>query len=191
MTPRPRTGELRERVYLAGFMGSGKSTIGPILANSLGYGFVDVDRAIERSTGKTVSAIFRDEGEERFRTLERELVAGICLQPRLVVALGGGTLLDPETMRMLRATGILVYLKVPPDQITRRVAARSDRPMLLDASGKRLGDAELRDRVEHLYRLREPLYALAEITLTTDGKRLGWTVDELVRLLTPRLVPYR
>jgi shikimate kinase len=92
---------------------------------------------------------------------------------------------------MLRTTGILVYLKVAPDQITRRVAARSDRPMLLDATGKRLGDAELRDRVEHLYRLREPLYALAEITLTTDGKRLGWTVDELVRLLAPRLVPYR
>jgi shikimate kinase len=189
MNARTRGAGLRERVYLAGFMGSGKSTIGPILANALGYGFVDIDRSIERSTGKTVSSIFRDDGEERFRSLERDLVAGVSTQPRLVVALGGGTVVDPDTLRILRTTGILVYLKVAPEQITRRVANRGDRPMLLDAGGKRLGDAELRERVERLYRLREPLYALAEITLPTDGKRLGSSVDELVRLLTPMLVP--
>ena len=179
----------RERVYLAGFMGSGKSTIGPILANALGYGFVDIDRAIERAAGKSIGEIFQDEGEERFRARERDLVADVSTQPRLVVALGGGTVLHPETLTILRSTGILVYLKATPDQILRRVAQRNDRPMLLNPHGERLEDMELRMRVERLYSLREPLYELAEITVLTEGRKIGPTVDELVRLLTPRLAP--
>lgn len=185
-SPAPRR---RERVYLAGFMGSGKSTIGPILANALGYGFVDIDRAIERAAGKSVSAIFREDGEEAFRSLERGLVAGLSTQPCIVVALGGGTVADPATLGLIRATGVLVYLKAAAEQILRRVARRSDRPMLLDPDGQPLTPADLRERVLRLYSLRAPVYELAELTILTDGRRVGSTVDELVRRLAPLLRP--
>lgn len=189
MSVRTTAGRRRDRVYLAGFMGSGKSTIGPILANALGYGFLDIDRAIERAAGKSVTAIFREDGEERFRALERELIAGVSTQPRLVVSLGGGTVADPAALGIIRSTGVLVYLKATTEQILRRVAHRSDRPMLLAPDGEPLPREDLLLRVRQLYELREPLYELAEVTVLTEGKKVGTTVDELVRHLAPLLAP--
>lgn len=189
MSRRSSAGRQRDRVYLAGFMGSGKSTIGPILANALGYDFLDIDRAIERAAGKSVSAIFREDGEEAFRALERGLVTGVSTRPSIVVALGGGTVADPASLGVIRTTGVLVYLKATTEQILRRVAHRGDRPMLLDSEGQPLSAADLRQRVQGLYHLRAPVYELAELTILTDGRRVGSTVDELVRRLAPLLRP--
>ena len=175
------------RIYLTGFMASGKSTVGPILANSLGYDFVDIDTVIEAAQQKAVRDIFREHGEQHFRDLEREIIAGLVMRDHLVIALGGGTLTDPVNLRAIKSTGVLVYLKVPPDEILKRVQHRTDRPLLTGPGGERLAPAELRERVLALYEAREPLYSNADIVVEADEQRLGLTVDKVVKLLMPFL----
>ncbi len=168
-------------------MGSGKSTIGPILANTIGYEFLDVDRAVERTEGKSVNQIFLESGENSFRTLERSLIAEIQHRKKLVVSLGGGTMVDKENFNIITDSGIVVYLKSTPEQIFRRVQHRQDRPILRRKDGSRLTDAELRARIDELYQLREPVYAQADFTIIINEKRVGVTVDEIVRCLAPIL----
>ncbi len=177
----------RDRIYLTGFMGSGKSTIGPILANTIGYEFVDIDRAIEASQQMSVNAIFRQQGETGFRRIEQMMLLTYSAVPGLVIALGGGTLTDPDNLRLVLSTGIVIYLKISQDQIFHRLRHRTDRPLLAAADGMPLTDDQLRQRITSLYDLREPLYALADITVQTDESRLGLTVDHLVRRLAPLL----
>jgi shikimate kinase len=168
-------------------MASGKSTIGPILANSLGYDFVDIDTAIEAAQHKTVPDIFREQGEQHFRGLERDAIAALTMRENLVIALGGGTLTDPVNLRVIKSTGILVYLKVPPEEILKRVQHRTDRPLLTGPEGGQLAPEELRERVLALYRAREPLYGNADIVVVADEQRLGLTVDNVAKLLMPFL----
>jgi len=177
----------KDRIYLTGFMGSGKSTIGPILANTIGYDFVDLDHMLEENEGKTVAEIFRDRGEQYFRQRERELIALLCLRHKTVISLGGGTLSDPESFQMIMASGIVVYLKVSPERLFSRLNRRNDRPMLTDPQGGRLSEAALQERIALLYQAREPFYARADITVLTDEKRVGTTVDVIVRLLSDSL----
>jgi shikimate kinase len=177
----------RDRIYLSGFMGSGKSTIGPILGNTLGYDFADLDRTIEAEEGIAVSEIFRSRGEEYFRRRERELIIGFSVRPHLVVSLGGGTLNDPISFETVQSTGILVYLKLPPELLLKRLNNRTDRPMLMDADGNRLSEEQLRTRVQRLFLAREPIYEKADITIEADERRVGITVDRIVRALAPLL----
>jgi shikimate kinase len=177
----------RERIYLTGFMGSGKSTIGPILANTIGYDFVDLDRAIEEAEGKSVTRVFQEEGEQHFRGVERLILERLATQRQLVVALGGGTLGDPSNAATIATSGILVYLRISTDLLFKRLQRRSDRPLLMGKDGNRLSGAELRERIEQLARAREPLYARADITIDADERRVGITVDRVVRVLSPYL----
>ena len=177
----------KDRIYLAGFMGSGKSTIGPILANTIGFEFVDIDRTIEAQEHKSVSAIFKEQGEEYFRSLERIALQHSIEHPGMVIALGGGSLTDPENLRIVRTSGILVYLKIGRDQLFQRLRRRNDRPMLAGPEGLPLNDDQLRERIALLFEAREPTYSLADITMQTDETRLGVTVDHLVQKLKPLL----
>lgn len=176
-----------ERVYLTGFMGSGKSTVGPILANTIGYEFADLDAVIEAGAGMTVAQIFRERGEPAFRDLERRAVASVAVRSRVVVALGGGVLLDPASLALVTGTGIMVYLRATPEDIAGRLRRKKDRPLILDGGGVPLGDEALLDRIRTLLAEREALYGAAEIIVDTDGTRLGLTVDRVVRRLTPFL----
>jgi len=175
----------KERVFLTGFMGSGKSTIGPILANTIGYEFVDLDRSIEEVEKESVSMIFRDHGEEYFRSRERTMLAKACGMMHVVVALGGGTLADEQNLQLVHASGVLVYLKLSREQVFLRLRRRNDRPLLSGPDGMPLDDKQLHKRIEDLYEAREPLYATADLTVQTDESRLGVTVDALVHRLTP------
>jgi shikimate kinase len=171
-------------VYLIGFMGSGKSTIGPILANTIGYDFLDVDRIIEGNEGMSIREIFQSKGEEHFRRCEREIVRETCTRSRIVVSLGGGAVVDPESFRQIKTAGVVVYLKLTPEQIFQRLRNKSDRPMLLGPTGEKLAEEDLRVRILRLYREREQTYALADIVLQTDESKLGLTVDRLVKKLS-------
>ncbi len=173
------------RIYLTGFMGSGKSTIGPILANSLGYEFVDLDRSIEEEQGMSVNAIFQRSGEAGFRVLERDALRALQRRDRVVIALGGGTLTTAENLERVLASGIVVYLKISIEQLHLRLRRKGDRPMLAGADGQPLDDETFRARVASLYAAREPLYAQADFTFQTDQARLGITVDTLIRRLAP------
>lgn len=171
------------RIYLTGFMGCGKSTIGPILANTIGYDFVDVDRRIEQEEGKSVNQIFAEKGEKHFRNLERMVLLKVSSLPHTVISLGGGTMTVPENLELVLLTGLVVYLKITPEQLFLRLRHRSDRPLLRSADGGRLSDEELRERIRLLYEAREPLYAKANLIIPTDEKRLGLTVDQIVKQL--------
>ena len=176
-----------QRIYLTGFMGSGKSTIGPIVANTIGYEFVDLDRQIEEQEGCVVAEIFRTRGEPAFRALEHAKLTELSARPRIVVSLGGGTVVVPATFDLVRGTGIVVYLSIAEEELPRRLRRRNDRPLLNGPSGERLPDEELRRRVRDLHAAREPIYRQADLIVPTDERRLGLTVDRLVKLLSPHL----
>lgn len=171
-------------IYLTGFMGSGKSTIGPILANTLGYEFIDIDKAIEQRLGKSVKEIFRSEGAEFFRTTERDVIEEISKRDHIVVSLGGGSLVDPANFHRVKTSGLLIYLESSPEHLLKRLQHKSDRPVLADSEGDRLEYGALRERVMNLYREREPIYAQADLRIHTDQKKVGLTVDEIVKRLT-------
>lgn len=165
-------------------MGSGKSTIGPILANTLGYSFADVDKVIEERAGKTVKEIFRSEGEKYFRDLERSIIEEMSHRDHCVVSLGGGSIVNPDNFKVVTSSGIMVYLKSSPEALLKRLQHKGDRPILSDSEGGRLDQSKLHARVMQLYALREPVYSKAQIVVTTDEKKVGLTVDEIVRKLS-------
>ncbi len=172
-------------IYLTGFMGSGKSTIGPILANSLGYSYIDIDREIELLTQKKVTDIFLEEGEPYFRTVERSVLEKNRNQHRCVISLGGGTIADEINFKIIRPSGLLVYLKADPEHIFQRLKHKTDRPILKADDGTILKDDELRRRIRSVLDAREPFYNRADIVIETTSRRVGLTVDEVVRRITP------
>ncbi len=134
-------------VYLVGMPGSGKSTVGPRLADLLGVPFVELDREIEGDAGASVTEIFAREGEVRFRELEAAALKEVSTRDPSVVSCGGGVVLEPANRVTLRATGEVVFLSVPLDVLHERVRPAADRPLIRQ-----------REDLERLFREREPLY---------------------------------
>ena len=170
-------------IFLTGFMGSGKSTIAPILANTLGYEYVDIDAEIEKLTGKKVSEIFSEHGEEYFRDVERTLLQEVSRRHGCVVSLGGGTIANENNLKIIKSSGLLIYLKTNADQIFRRLRHKSDRPLLKTAEGERLNEPDLRDRIQKLLITREPFYNQSDFIIQTDESPVGKTVDAIVRTI--------
>lgn len=162
-------------------MGSGKSTIGPILANTLGFKYIDVDKYIEQKTNKRVEEIFSSEGEQAFRALERDALLELTELNNCVISLGGGAIANEENCQLVLKKAILVYLKLSPEEIMQRVQYRSDRPMLKDENGNKLSSPELKNRVLDLMTRREQFYARADVVITADNMRVGETVDEIMK----------
>jgi len=173
----------RNLIYLAGFMGSGKSTIGPILANTLGFDFVDIDKLVEKGADKKLIEIFASEGEHGFRARERATLEQVSTMQQCVVSLGGGTIANEENFRLIRQSGIIVYLQLPPEEIYQRVHRRTDRPLLTDVTGAKLTEDALQQRISELFERRDEFYSRADVIIRTDRKKVGTTVDEIVRRL--------
>jgi shikimate kinase len=173
----------RSLVYLTGFMGCGKSTIGPILANTIGYDFVDIDRVIEQRASKRIRELILTEGEARFHEIERQALADLTALERHVVSLGGGTIATEENFALIRQSGIIVYLQLSAEEIFQRVHHRSDRPLIMDDEGNRLTHEALNARIQVLLAEREPFYRRADVIIPADHRPLGSTVDEVVRRL--------
>jgi shikimate kinase len=168
-------------IFLTGFSGSGKSTIGPLLANSLGYDFIDLDKAIEEAAGKVINRIFADEGEASFRELEQKTLAEFLNRSDLVVSLGGGVLENDRSFAMIRESGTLVYLKSSPEMLSLRLRNKTDRPLLKGDDGRKLPAEVIEKRIAELLSRREVRYQCADITITTDTKKIGASVEELTR----------
>ena len=159
---------------LVGAPGSGKSTIGPLLAAALGVGFRDVDADIEAAAGKPISEIFVDDGEEHFRALERAAVAEAVSSHDGVVSLGGGAILAPSTRDLLRSHTV-VYLSVDLPDALARVGLGSGRPLL---------SVNPRATLRFLLDQRRPLYEeVATITVKTDGRTPEQITEELASAL--------
>jgi shikimate kinase len=161
---------LLRAVALSGFMGAGKSTVGPMLAGLLGVGFRDLDRLLESEAGRTVPEIFRLEGEAGFRAREVDLMRRCLTGPPMVWSLGGGAVTTPEGRSVLKQSGVrVVWLQVDWETVAVRVSAE-DRPLL--AAGADAGAL--------LLVAREPWYrACADITV--DGRRPPAEVAQEIR----------
>jgi shikimate kinase len=168
-------------IFLTGFSGSGKSTIGPLLANSLGFEFIDLDKAIEQSADKSINRIFAEEGETAFRALELNTLETIINRQDLVVSLGGGVLENDLCFSLIRKHGTLVYLKSSPEILTMRLQHKTDRPLLKAEDGSRLPREVIESRITTLLGKREQRYLKADLVLVTDAKKIGTSVEELTR----------
>lgn len=144
----------RRNLVLIGFMGTGKTTVGKLCARELGYTFCDSDAEIVRRAGKPIPDIFAQEGEAAFRQYEREAIADLAAQDGLVIATGGGAVLDPVNAETLRAQGTVVLLTAAPFVVLRRVGDARSRPLLAAADNPR-------QRILALLRERRPLYEKA------------------------------
>jgi shikimate kinase len=181
---RPPFHERAPRIYLVGFSGSGKSTIGPILANTLGYEFVDLDQEIQQKSGATVSELFTAHGEQGFRERELETLQDLSKRSRLIVSFGGGALTWAPTASLAFETGVVVYLEASRQEIINRLRKKTDRPLLLGDDGQPLDSESLRVRIDRLYHAREAAYREADIVVPTDAQPLGLTVDRIAQRLT-------
>jgi shikimate kinase len=170
-------------IFLTGFMGSGKSTIGPILANTIGYSFIDLDLFIEQKEKRKIGDIFKAQGEKAFREMERTFLREVAGTPRTVISLGGGTITDQDSLDLVKESGVLVYLKVGPEYIYKRLRTKSDRPMLRTADGDLMDAEQLQLRIDELLTKRKGYYEQAHVIIHTDDKKIGNTIDELVKML--------
>lgn len=172
------------RIYLTGFMGSGKSTSGPHLARRMGYRFVDIDRQVEAAKGMSVARIFSELGETTFRALEREAVLRTLTEERVVVSLGGGVVADPELRDRLVGSGILVWLRVEPDVLAERLArSASRRPLLWDETGMALTGDALVARIRTLLERRVDAYSAAQVTVDADSTSARETARKIHQAL--------
>lgn len=164
-------------------MGAGKSTIGPILANTIGWDSCDLDVLIEKKVGKKVRQIFEQDGEKYFRKIENETLQEISLKSNLVVSLGGGTMASAKNLEILKKTGITVYLKASPDSFYNRLKHKRDRPQLLINEKEDFSKDELVQRINELMSKRSEYYEQADIIIDTDKSTVGKTVDQIVKQL--------
>ena len=144
-------------VFLIGMMGAGKTTVGRLLAHALGFEFIDADRELEARSGALIATIFSVEGEEGFRKRESMLLDELSQRPGIVLATGGGAVLNADTRRRLKERGLVVYLRATGDEIHRRTRNDRSRPLLQSA--------DPRARIDELLAQRKPLYeATAHLT---------------------------
>ena len=162
-------------IVLTGFMGTGKSEVGRRLAKRLGRAFVDTDELVEVRAGKSVATIFADDGETRFRALERQAVADAAGREGAVIALGGGAVLDRANVDTVRANGVLVCLTARPDVILKRLGDVRQRPLLAG------GDP--RANVARLLDERRDAYATADITIDSSDRSADEVVEEIRKQL--------
>lgn len=166
--------QLEGRIFLIGPMGAGKTTLGRRLA-ALGHmQFVDSDQEIEARTGVDIPFIFEKEGEAGFRRREHDVLAELAERDRVVVATGGGAILDADTRQRLHAAGLVIYLHATIDQQLRRTARSRHRPLL------RSGDR--RATLTRLFAERDPLYReVAHRVVHTDGHNTRALANEIYR----------
>ena len=161
------------RIVLTGFMGSGKTTVGPLIARRLGWSFIDVDVAIESEAGATVAELFGRHGEKAFRERERGAIARLAETDGLILALGGGAIEHPATRELLLTTPgtLLVHLEV--ELATTRARCRGTehlRPILADQAN-----------LESRYQRRLPLYRMAHVSIAVDALTPEEAVDAILR----------
>jgi len=151
----------RRNVYLAGFMGTGKSTVGRELARLMGRKFIDTDIALERRLGMTVSEAFAQKGETFFRAEEKALALQLTETHSRVVATGGGTLLDPDVRKAFAQTGLIICLFTNKDELVQRLERTDKRPLLRGES--------VRSKVDELLEKRREIYDKISIRVDTTN----------------------
>jgi XRE family aerobic/anaerobic benzoate catabolism transcriptional regulator len=166
----------RSRIALLGMRGSGKSTLGALLAKERGVPFIELDREIERTTGTSLTEIFQLFGQETFRRAEREALDRVLTDHKeFVMATSGSIVTEPATLDVLLSSCFTIWVKAEPDSHMARVVAQGDlRPM--SANPRAMDD------LVSILNSREPLYARADAALNTDGRSIAQSFSELAAL---------
>ena len=171
-----RDNELKHRnIFLVGFMGAGKSTVGKILADKIGYEFLDEDKLIEDRAGTTIAEIFAEQGEPYFRDMESETTESLASGDKQVIATGGGVVQRDRNWDAMKSNGITIYLKASVETIWERIKDDTTRPLL-----------QVENPVEtarELLSKRTPMYEKADIIVLTDNLTLEQAADEILDLL--------
>jgi shikimate kinase len=151
---------MKTNVALIGFMGTGKSIVGKILAAKLNKRFVEIDELIEEKTGKTINTIFQQDGEITFREMEIAVIKQVSIQSNQVIACGGGVVLNTINIDRLKQNSLIIYLTASPAEILKRTSENNSRP-LLNTTDKAF-------HIKELLKFRKPLYEkAADITINT------------------------
>jgi Shikimate kinase len=166
------------RIFLIGYMGSGKTTIGKLLANKMGYNFVDMDAHIEEKHFKTITQIFAEKGEDEFRRLEQKSLHEVAEFENVIIATGGGAPCFFDNMEYMNSHGLTIYLKLTPNELAERLEliGTSKRPLL---AGK--NSVELREFIAAGLAKREPYYEKAAYSLSGSIEE---TVTKIHKLIT-------
>ena len=169
------SGNMNSRIFLIGFMGSGKSTHGKILARKIGYKYMDMDQLIEETAEMSIPAIFREHGEEVFRKWEHDILLELCKRENLVVSTGGGAPCHGEMMQIMNMHGSTIYIQLPPEALKDRLLhSPTERPLIKGKS-----EPELLEFISSLLAKREHYYKQAIHTI--NGINLQ--IEDLVVLL--------
>ena len=170
----------QRNVYLIGPMGSGKTAVGRRLAALLGKQFIDSDAEIEKRTGVDIRYIFEREGEALFRERERDVIADLTTLDGVVVATGGGVILDAKNRERLAETGIVVYLETTIDTLVRRTKAAKTRPLLINDDPHSV--------LERMMVVRRPLYEkAADLRIETTGRQVRAVAADIQQRLGQRV----
>ena len=162
----------RRVIYLLGFMGSGKSTVGKLLAGVLGWPLIDLDTIIEAGQGLSIREIFENSGEPFFRQIERAALTEASKAEPAVIALGGGTYAQPPNVDLIReAGGTTVWLDCPPDILRERCRGLENRPLFRDEQS-----------FTQLFLERVPYYRLAEFRISTEDRSPQEVVEQILSL---------
>lgn len=163
-----------QNIYLVGFMGTGKTTVGRELARKKKRNFVDLDELIELRERRTVPDIFAKEGEPYFRRIEKQALKEVSREKKFVVACGGGIVMDKENIRIMKETGLIVCLTASPDVILERTKHYYHRPLLNVSNPKK--------QIELLLKLRAPYYAQADKTIDTSKISVKEVLSKIIKL---------
>lgn len=172
-----------KNVVLIGFMGSGKTSTGKVLAQRLGKAFIDLDARIEEEYGETIPHMFASKGEEYFRGCEKAVVEQVSERANAVISTGGGTVKDPGNVAMLKRHSIMVCLTASPEAIYERTCRQGTRPVL-DAAGT---DKKARlERIRQLLEERTPFYRQADFSVDTSDASPLLVVERILKVLKAR-----
>jgi shikimate kinase len=159
-------------IALIGFMGTGKTSVGRLVAEQLRFHYVDTDEMIQTSTGKTIPEIFSTCGEPAFRALEEKVVAELATKTQTVISCGGGLPVAPQNLASLKTHAVVVCLWASPAKIWERVKSQTHRPLLHDPDPQK--------KIRELLAVREPFYKQADILLNTESRSLREVAQQLV-----------
>jgi len=157
---------------LIGFMGTGKTSVGRLVAEQLRFDYVDTDDMIQTATGRTINDIFKTDGEPAFRTLEEKIVAEFVNRTKTVIATGGGSPTNPKNLASLKKHALVVCLWSSPEKIWERVKNQTHRPLLHDADPQK--------KIRELLAAREPFYKQADVLLNTDIRSVREVAQQVV-----------
>ena len=166
---------MKTSITLIGFMGTGKTVVGKALAEKLGKEFIELDALIEQKTGKPIPEIFQQDGEVTFRELEIEAAKEVSQKKNVVIACGGGIVLNKINIDRLKKESLIVYLTALPEVILKRTSSDTNERPLLDTSNKTLA-------VKELLKFRKPFYErAAEITIDTSKLDIDSVVGQIIK----------